>query len=155
MIRTTARRTARTSLLAATLALLAAAPAWAEMRMVESKNDFATTLDKLRGAIEASPASVIFEVDHAAGAMKAGMELEPTTLVVFGNPAAGTQLMNADRTAGLSLPMKMLVMEKDGAVSLAYDDPKGLSAMHDLGEASGVTEKMSGLVGKLAEAAAN
>ena len=151
------RATVRPGLLAAGVAaaLAMAPPALAETLTIESANDFATTLDKLRGAIEASPASVIFEVDHAAGATKAGMELEPTTLVVFGNPAAGTQLMAADRMAALSLPMKMLVMERDGAVSIAYDDPKALATKHDLGEAAAVTAKMSGLVGKLAEAAAN
>lgn len=138
---------------AATLAL--ALPAFAEMTRVESANDFAATLDKLRAAIEASPASIIHEVDHAAGAAGVDMELRPTTLVIFGNPAAGTQLMRADPMAGLSLPMKMLVAETDDGVVVVYEDPRALVGKHDLGEAAGVTDKMSGLVGKLAEAAAN
>ena len=136
------------------LALAFALPALAEPTTVTSANDFVTTLDKLRAAIEASPASIIHEVDHAKGAMSADMELRPTTLVIFGNPAAGTQLMKADPLAGLSLPMKMLVVETDGGVTIAYDDPKGLAESYDLGEAAGVTEKMSGLLGKLADAAA-
>ena len=141
---------------AASLALvLSTALATAETKTVESANDFATTLDKLRSAIEASPASVIFEVDHAKGAMSADMELAPTTLVVFGNPAAGTQLMKADQSAGLSLPMKVLVMETDDGVRLVYDDPAGLAETYALGEAAAVTGKMSGLLGKLTEAAAN
>ena len=142
--------------LAATLAVAATTTlAAAEMTTVASNNDFATTLDKLRAAIEASPASIIHEVDHAAGAQSADMELMPTTLVIFGNPAAGTQLMQADRTAGVSLPMKVLVMESEDGVSLVYDDPKGLTDKHELGEAAAVTEKMSGLLGMLTEAAAN
>ena len=146
----------RTFALAAPLAAALAAtalPALAETVSLKSANDFATTLDKLRAAIEASPASIIHEVDHAAGAAGADMQLAPTTLVIFGNPAAGTQLMQADPTAGLSLPMKMLVVETGDGVAVVYDDPKGLTEKHDLGEAAAVTEKMSGLVGKLAEAA--
>ena len=145
------RRTA--TALGATLALTAAA--LAQPTSVKSANDFTTTLDKLRAAIEASPASIISEVDHAKGAASVDMELKPTTLVIFGNPAAGTQLMMADPTAGLSLPMKMLVTETDEGVMVVYEDPKTLTEKHELGEAAAVTEKMSGLVGKLAEAAAN
>ena len=140
---------------ALTLAALLTAPALAERMTVPSNNDFATTLDKLRAAIEASPASIIHEVDHAAGAKSADVDLPPTTLVIFGNPAAGTQLMKADRMAALALPMKMLVAETEDGTVIAYDDPKGLTDAFELGEAAAVTEKMSGLVGKLAEAAAN
>lgn len=130
------------------------APALADVT-VESANDFDTTLRKLREAIEASPASIVTEIDHAAAATGAGLELDATTLVVFGNPAAGTQLMNADRSAALALPMKMLVIETAEGVRLVYDDPADLAETYDLGEAAGVTDKMSGLVAGLAEAAAN
>ena len=143
----------RTICFAFALAFLTA-PATAET-VVESGNNFATTLAKLRSAIEASPASIIHEVDHAAGAQGAGLELEPTTLVIFGNPQVGTQLMQADRDVALALPMKMLVAEVDGTVRIIYDDPAELSDAYSLGDAAELTEKMSGLVGKLAEAAAN
>ena len=129
--------------------------AHAEQRTVQSANDFDTTVQKLRDAIEASPASIVYEMDHAANATNAGLELRPTTLILFGNPAAGTQLMQADPTAGLSLPMKVLVVETDGGVELVYDDPAALAENYDLGEAAAVTERMSGLLGNLTEAAAN
>ena len=122
---------------------------------VESANDFETTLGKLREAIEASPAAIVEEIDHAAAATDAGLELGATTLVIFGNPEAGTQLMQADPAVGLALPMKMLVIETENGVRLVYDDPAELVERYDLGEASAVTERMSGLVAGLAEAAAN
>ena len=122
---------------------------------VNSANDFQTTLDKLRAAIEESPASIVVEVDHAAAASGAGLDLAPTTLVVFGNPAAGTLLMQADRSIGLALPMKILVIETDDGVQLVYDDPVELASTYQLGDAAGVTERMSGLVGNLAAEAAN
>lgn len=143
-------RTVAALALAATLAT----PALAET-VVESANDFETTLSKLRTAIEASPASVIHEVDHAAGAQSAGLELEPTTLVIFGNPQVGTQLMQADHKIALALPMKMLVAEIDGTVRIVYTDPAELTDEYELGDAAELTGKMSGLVSKLAEAAAN
>ena len=63
--------------------------AHAEQRTVQSANDFDTTVQKLRDAIEASPASIVSEMNHAANATNAGLELRPTTLILFGNPAAG------------------------------------------------------------------
>ena len=122
---------------------------------VESTNDFETTLGKLRAAIEASPASIVSEVDHAKAASDAGLELDATTLVIFGNPAAGTQLMQADPSIGVALPMKILVIETESGVRLVYDDPADLASDYDLGDAAPVTQKMSGLVASLAEAAAN
>jgi uncharacterized protein (DUF302 family) len=67
------------------------------------------TLDRLLAAIEASPANVAFIVDHAANAASVGMDLPPNTLVVFGNPNLGTPLMQPAATAGIDLPLKMLV----------------------------------------------
>ena len=134
--------------------LIMSYPSWADTT-VESANDFATTLQKLRDAIEASPASIISEVDHAAAAEGAGLELGATTLVIFGNPQAGTQLMQADQRVGLALPMKMLVIETADGVRLVFDDPSDLAETYELGDAAAVTERMSGLVASLAEAAAN
>ena len=70
---------------------------------------------------------------HAAGATSAGLELRPTTLVVFGNPVAGTPLMQAVQTAGIDLPLKALVwQDAQGAVHLTYNDPVWIAARHGL-----------------------
>ena len=63
-----------------------------------------------------------------------GLPLRPTTLVVFGNPAAGTPLMQAEQTAGIDLPLKALVwQDAGGAVNLSYNDPAWIAARHALG----------------------
>ena len=62
------------------------------------------------------------------------MTLRPTTLVIFGNPAAGTPLMQAAQTAGIDLPLKALVWQGvDGATHLSYNDPAWIAARHGLG----------------------
>lgn len=48
------------------------------------------------------------------------MNLRPTTLIVFGNPKGGTPLMVAFPLVALELPLKLLVWEDDGKVSVAY-----------------------------------
>ncbi|MDO5704979.1 MAG: DUF302 domain-containing protein, partial [Paracoccus sp. (in: a-proteobacteria)] len=46
-----------------------------------------------------------------------------STVVIFGNPAAGTPVMVKDRLAGLMLPLKILVYEDEaGKVWVAHED---------------------------------
>ena len=67
-----------------------------------SAHDFATTLDRLVTALQTKGVTIFARVDHAAGAASVNMALRPTTLIIFGNPAAGTPLMQSAQTAGIT-----------------------------------------------------
>jgi uncharacterized protein (DUF302 family) len=100
----------------------------------QSAYDFATTLERLVAALEAKGVTIFARIDHAAGAASVGLALRPTTLILFGNPAAGTPLMQAAQTTGIDLPLKALVWrDADGAVKFTYNDPAWIAARHDLG----------------------
>jgi uncharacterized protein (DUF302 family) len=89
-----------------------------------SIHDFATTLRRLTQALEAKGLTIFASVDHAAGAASVGMKLRPTTMVMFGNAAGGTPLMQTAQTAGIDLPLKALVWQgDDGSVRLSYNAP--------------------------------
>jgi uncharacterized protein (DUF302 family) len=104
---------------------------------LRSANDFATTLGRLSANLEAKAITIFARIDHAAGAANIGLFLRPTTLLIFGNPAAGTPLMQRAQTAGIDLPLKILVWEDaDGATNLSYNDPPWIAARHDLGSES-------------------
>jgi uncharacterized protein (DUF302 family) len=113
-----------------------------------SAHDFNATLDRLVQAIEGKGIRLFARVDHAAGAKSVGLPLRPTTLVIFGNPAAGTPLMQAVQTAGIDLPLKVLVwQDADGSVKLSYNDPGWIAARHGLG--SGASQAVTGLTAAL------
>lgn len=99
---------------------------------VESDASVEETVRRLRAAIDRNEAlSVMAELDHAANAARVDMQLPPTRLLVFGNPALGTPLMQDAPTMALDLPQKMLVYEaEDGTVYLAYNDPFFLAERH-------------------------
>jgi uncharacterized protein (DUF302 family) len=102
---------------------------------LRSAHDFKTTLDRLLQALKAKNITVFATVDHAAGAATVGLALRPTTLVVFGNPAAGTPVMQIEQTAGIDLPLKALVWEdENGATNLSYNDPAWIAARHSVGD---------------------
>jgi len=53
------------------------------------------TMDRLARAVGGRGMAVLARIDHAAAAVAAGMELRPTEVLIFGNPRAGTPLMQA------------------------------------------------------------
>ncbi len=76
--------------------------------------------------------SLVAELDHAANAATVGLELPPMVVVFFGNPAAGTPLMQESLTAGLDLPQRMLVFEDQGTVRVSYNDPAYVANRHGI-----------------------
>ena len=90
------------------------------------------TMDRLAAAVASRGMTVLARIDHAAAAATAGMELRPTEVVLFGNPRAGTPLMQAAQTMGIDLPLKALVWQDEaGRTWLAYNDPKWLAERHE------------------------
>ncbi|WP_371226421.1 DUF302 domain-containing protein [Roseovarius sp. 2305UL8-3] len=144
---------------AAAIAITAAGGAQAmndDIIKVQAQGDVATTMDALVAAVEGAGATVFARVDHAGGAAKVDMELDPSQVLIFGNPKLGTPAMQDDPLAGLFLPLKVLVYtDGAGQVWLAYEDPKEM--LDDLGSVSedaAYIKKMSGALGKLTAKAA-
>ena len=71
-------------------------------------------------------------IDQRAEARQAGLGLRGTTLVIFGNPAAGTPVMAASPLAALDLPLKVLVWDDVGQTKVSYYAPAELAARHGL-----------------------
>ena len=90
------------------------------------------TLDRLEAILKKKGITVFARVDHSAGAVKAGLSMQPTQLLIFGNPKLGTPLMQENRLMGLDLPMKALAWQDDKAVWLAYLNPEAFVSRHNI-----------------------
>lgn len=98
---------------------------------VTSPDGFLDTVRRIRGNIEGSDdLTLVSVVNHAAAARDAGLGLRPTTLLIVGNPAAGTPLIQESRTFGIDLPQKLLVWRDRGVVYVTYNDPHYLADRH-------------------------
>ena len=98
-----------------------------------SRHEPKETMDRLAAAVTARGAAVVARVDHAAAAGAVGLALPPTEVLIFGNPRAGTPLMQAAQTIGIDLPLKALVWrDASGATFVGYDDPRWLARRHGL-----------------------
>ncbi len=122
---------------------------------VKSENSFDDTYAALKKIIESKePLSIVAELDHSANAKKAGTELRPTKIIMFGNPKLGTPLMKENQAIGVDLPQKMLVYEDEkGDVYVVYNDPKSLAENHGIKGQDETLNKISEALKGLAETA--
>ena len=79
-----------------------------------------------------NPLSLLYQLDHRENASSVEMDLPPTVVIMFGNPAAGTPLMQDARTIGVDLPQKMLVWEDEDEVKITYNDPEHIAERHGI-----------------------
>ena len=92
------------------------------------------TVARLLDLLAAKGQKVFVVIDQRAEARAVGLDLRETTLVVFGNPAVGTGVMDAVPLAALDLPLKVLVWSGgDGVTQVSYTDPAVLAARYGLG----------------------
>ncbi len=111
------------------------------------------TLDRLEGIFKKKGITVFARVDHAAGAAKIGKTMEPTQLLIFGNPKLGTPLMESQRKIGIALPLKVLAWEANGKVNIAYTKPSQLARRYGVVDRDPVLAKMAGALNNLTNAA--
>ena len=91
------------------------------------------TVQKLEAILSVKGVKLFTLVDHSGEAQKAGMQMPPTKLLIFGNPKAGTPLMIASPSIAIDLPLKILVWEDaHGKVWISYNAPAYLKARHGL-----------------------
>jgi uncharacterized protein (DUF302 family) len=112
------------------------------------------TVERLEALLAQKGIEVFAHIDHAAAARKVGLSLRPTQVLIFGNPRAGTPLMQGRQTIGLDLPLRVLVWEDaEGKVWLTYRRVEELARRHHVsGHDEAVQALDEGLAG-LARAA--
>lgn len=121
---------------------------------LESVYAVGETLERFERAATDKGMTVFARIDHAAGAAKVGKELRPTEVLIFGNPQAGTPLMQSRQTVGIDLPMKALAWaDSDGQVWLTYNDPAYLVRRHNISDRDPLVEKMRKALRELSAAA--
>jgi uncharacterized protein (DUF302 family) len=93
------------------------------------------TINKLVTALTLNGIKIFAKIDQKSEAESVGLELRPTELLLFGDPKAGTPLMNAFPSIAIDLPLKAVAWEaNDGKVWISYNSPAYLKVRHGLPE---------------------
>jgi uncharacterized protein (DUF302 family) len=105
------------------------------MVRLPAQGSVADAWSRLEAAVAARGLTVFARIDFAADAAAVGLLLLPMRLLVFGNPRAGTPLLQAAPTVAIDLPLKVLIWEcADGTAAVGYDSPAWIVARHRVPE---------------------
>jgi uncharacterized protein (DUF302 family) len=119
-----------------------------------SAHGAAETVARFKALLDQKNIQVFADIDHAAAAREVGLALRPTRVVVFGNPQAGTPLMQSRQAIGLDLPLRVLVWEDEvGKVWLTYRQLESLTQEHNIHDREETVKALGSGLAALARAA--
>lgn len=146
-------KTAATAVLAMTLAFAAPHVAGAHdngVVKVRSSHTMSETVDLIKSDVAAKGIKLFDVIDQAQLAKDAGIDLHPSTLIVFGNPPLGTQFMTSKAESGLDWPVRVLVYQDDkGQVWAAYTDFQWIARRHGIKNRSAQFKMASEVIGSI------
>ena len=100
---------------------------------VKSAYSVPETVARLKADVAAKGIRFFEEIDQAKLASDAGINLRPSTLLVFGNPPLGTLFIRSNPLAGLDWPVRLLVdQDEAGNVWMAYTDFNWIARRHHI-----------------------
>src|SRR6266478_4225843 len=100
---------------------------------VKSAVPISEAITRVKADIAGKGIKFFSEIDQSRLAADAGIKLNPSTLLVFGNPPLGTQFMTSNPNAGLDWPVRLLVTQDSaGAVWTVYSDFAWIAARHGI-----------------------
>jgi ribose 5-phosphate isomerase A len=89
---------------------------------------------RLRELLGAKGVKLFDVIDHSGQAEAVGLTLRDTKVAIFGNPQAGTPVMEAVPEAALDLPLKVLIWRDGEQTKLTYAAPGELAARYGLSD---------------------
>ena len=129
-----------------------AAQGMVNVKSTHSVNDTANKLEKI---LKSKGMTIFNRVQHSQAAKKVGIAINPTQLIIFGNPKIGSKLMQCAPTVAIDLPQKALIWQDEKQqVWISYNDPKYLQKRHSIEGCDVILHKVSGALAKLTGAAA-
>jgi uncharacterized protein (DUF302 family) len=103
--------------------------------IVKSKSAYAMdeTIDRIKKDVAAKGIKLFDVIDQAKLAKDVGVDLKPSTLIIFGNPPLGTLFLTSKAESGLDWPVRLLVYQDDkGQVWTAYTDFNWIARRHGI-----------------------
>lgn len=117
---------------------------------------FTETIARLKQDIAAKGIVFFAEIDQAKLASDAKITLKPSTLLVFGNPALGTQFLTSNPYSGLDWPVRLLVTEDEqGQVWTTYTDFAFIAHRHHIKDREAAFAKASEVIGSITSSVAH
>lgn len=100
---------------------------------VRSLYSFDETVKRVKKDVDNKGIILFLEVDQKMLGKKEKIDVRPSTLLIFGNPALGVQFLKESQAAGLDWPVRLLVFQDaNKQVWVAYSDFKWIAKRHGI-----------------------
>jgi uncharacterized protein (DUF302 family) len=120
---------------------------------VKSAYGMDDTIARLKADIADKKLMFFYEVDQAALAAAEGIDVKPSVLLNFGNPALGTLFVQSKAEAGLDWPVRLLVhQDGDGQVWASYTDFGWIAKRHGITDREAEFAKASEVIASITDA---
>ena len=93
------------------------------MKKIPLELSVSESAERIKASLEEQGFTLFCDVDHRANAHGVDLEMPASRALIFGNPVAGTKLMQQDITMSLDLPLRLAIVDKDGCQRTKLIDP--------------------------------
>lgn len=133
----------------------AASPGRDGIVKVRSAYSHEETIARLKKDVEAKGIRFFDLVEQSKLAVAAGLDVRPSSLLIFGNPPLGGKFLAANQLAGLDWPVRLLVYTNEkGQVWMAYTDFGYIARRHRIRTNMAAFQKASEVIASIVGAAA-
>jgi uncharacterized protein (DUF302 family) len=90
------------------------------MEHIPLKLSVPESVDRIKESLKEKGFTLFCDVDHQANANSVDLEMPASRVLIFGNPVAGTKLMQRDIAMSLDLPLRLAIVDKDEQTMLIH-----------------------------------
>ncbi|MCC5921941.1 MAG: DUF302 domain-containing protein [Cyclobacteriaceae bacterium] len=113
--------------------------------------DAKEAIKEIKNRVLSNDLSILYEINHQDNADGVNMDLDTNYVIGFGNPKAGTVLMQKSPDIGMELPLKIhLYQDESGDLKIRYPNMKAIASDYGL-EDHEVIQKMNQALNKITE----
>ena len=105
-------------------------------------------VDRIKSFLEKKEFEIFADIDHRLNASSVGLEMPYSRVLIFGNPLAGTKLMQKDIFMSFDMPLRLAVVEDGSKTYLLHESASDYSSQYKV-EGHPVLEKVEGLFSAL------
>lgn len=118
------------------------------MKQIPLKLSVSESAEHIKNSLKEKGFTLFCDIDHQANADSVDLDMPASRALIFGNPVAGTRLMQKDITMSLDLPLRLAIVDNNGQTMLIHQTTEDYSQNYQV-DGHPVLEKIESLFSAL------
>jgi uncharacterized protein (DUF302 family) len=115
------------------------------MKQIALNLSVSEATESIKQSLQEKGFTLFSDIDHQANAKSVDLDMPASRVLIFGNPVAGTKLMQKDITMSIDLPLRLAIVEKDDQTILIHQTSADFTTYRQVGNHP-VLEKIEGFL---------